>query len=505
MIDVKKIGQNLSEELSALSWPKKPECVGKVVYYGDGIIHAEGLSEAAYDELLLIEGGYHAIAFNLEENSVGAVVLESDAEITVGSGIMCSGRTVRARVGECLLSRIVNPLGVPVDGLGELEEEKYRPIEFPAPSIMSRDKVSTPLETGILAIDSMIPIGRGQRELIIGDRQTGKTAIAVDAILNQKGKGVYCVYVAIGQKASTLSGVIAKLREEGAMSYTTVVYSTADDSAAMQYIAPYGGCAIAEQFMYEGKDVLIVYDDLTKHAVAYRTLSLLLKRPAGREAYPGDIFYLHSRLLERAAKLGEKEGGGSMTALPIVETQAGDISAYIPTNVISITDGQIYLESDLFNGGIRPALNVGLSVSRVGGAAQRKIMRAISGQLRLDLAQYRELAVFSQFGSDLDKTTQTVLQKGEKLMETLKQPQYLHYSCEEMVILLTAVTDDLIFKVPLKEISKFNEALLQHMRSSRADLILRLKKDETGEDIKKEIIEETKRFLSEYKVKTALK
>ena len=495
MIDVKELGRGLESELRTLKLGEQPKSEGKIRYFGDGIIKVDGLSTVSYNELLEIEGGWHAIALNLEEDFVGAVLLESDAGIGIGSSVYATGRTVRTKVGEGFLGRIVNPLGAPIDGLGDIQSDKYRPIEFPAPSIMDRDKVNQPLETGILAIDSMIPIGKGQRELIIGDRQTGKTAIAVDAILNQKGKGVYCVYVAVGQKASTLASVINVLKSSGAMEYTTIVYSTAKDSSALQYLAPYSGCALAEEFMYGGKDVLIVYDDLTKHAVAYRTMSLLLKRPAGREAYPGDIFYVHSRLLERAAKLSAKLGGGSMTALPIVETQAGDISAYIPTNVISITDGQIYLESDLFNGGVRPALNVGLSVSRVGGSAQKKNMRAVSGRLRLDLAQYRELAVFSQFGSDLDMSTQTILRKGEKLMETLKQPQYKHYAPEEMILLLVVVTDDVIFKVPLKYISRFNASFLLHIQSNRADIVDKLTKGEMNEQLKAEIIGEARRFI----------
>lgn len=495
MIDIKKLGRGLQNELQTLKLDEQPKSEGKIRYFGDGIIKADGLSTVSYNELLEIEGGWHAIALNLEEEFVGAVVLESDAEIGIGNAVYSTGRTVETKVGEGFLGRIVNPLGFPIDGLGDIQSDKYRAIEFPAPSIMDRDKVNEPLESGILAIDSMIPIGKGQRELIIGDRQTGKTAIAIDTILNQKGKNVFCVYVAIGQKASTLANVINVLRSSGALSYTTIVYSTAKDSSALQYLAPYSGCALAEEFMYNGKDVLIIYDDLTKHAVAYRTMSLLLKRPAGREAYPGDIFYLHSRLLERAAKLSTKLGGGSMTALPIVETQAGDISAYIPTNVISITDGQIYLESDLFNGGVRPALNVGLSVSRVGGSAQKKNMRSISGRLRLDLAQYRELAVFSQFGSDLDMSTQTILRKGEKLMETLKQPQYKHYDLEEMIIMLVVVTDDVIFKVPLDYISRFNSSFLLHMNTNRAELVEKLKNGEMSDEIKGDIIGEARRFI----------
>ena len=388
-----------------------------------------------------------------------------------------------------LLGRVFNGSGRPIDGLGEIVTGKSRPVEFPAPAIMDRGKVDKPLQTGILAIDSMIPIGRGQRELIIGDRQTGKTAIAVDTILNQKGENVICIYVSIGQKASSLAKTVNTLRSGGAMDYTCVVCSTADDAVPLQYIAPYSGCALAEYFMYQGKDVLIVYDDLSKHAVAYRAMSLLLKRPAGREAYPGDVFYLHSRLLERAAKLSEEKGGGSITALPIVETLAGDISAYIPTNVISITDGQIYLESELFNSGVRPAVNVGLSVSRVGGSAQRKAIRQISGQLRINLAQYRELAIFMQFGSDLDSQTQKTLSRGAKLTDTLKQRQYLNYSVKEMIVLLVVSQSDLIDGVPAKKVTEFNDGLLDYLRINRSDLLGRIDPDAAlSDELKADIL-----------------
>ena len=385
-------------------------------------------------------------------------------------------------VGEAMLGRIVDPLGKPIDGLDAIETSETRPVEFPAPAIMDRGKVNKPLQTGILAIDSMIPIGRGQRELIIGDRQTGKTAIAVDTILNQKGEDVICIYVSIGQKASSLAKTVNTLRNGGAMDYTCIVCSTADDSVPMQYIAPYSGCALAEYFMYQGKDVLIVYDDLSKHAVAYRTMSLLLKRPAGREAYPGDVFYLHSRLLERAAKLSEEKGGGSITALPIVETLAGDISAYIPTNVISITDGQIYLESELFNSGVRPAVNVGLSVSRVGGSAQRPAIRQISGQLRVNLAQYRELAIFMQFGSDLDAETQKTLSRGAKMTDTLKQRQYLNYSVRDMIVLLVVSQSDLVDRIPEKKMLAYNDWLLNFIRINHADLYWQICPDEKISD-----------------------
>jgi F-type H+-transporting ATPase subunit alpha len=413
--------------------------------------------------------------------------------------VYSSGRTIEMIVGEDLLGRIVSPLGEPLDGLGAIKSTKKRPVEFPAPAIMDRDKVNEPLQTGILSIDSMIPIGRGQRELIIGDRQTGKSAIAIDTILNQKGKDVYCIYVAIGQKASTVSNIINVLREHGALEYTTIVCSTAKDPAPLQYLAPYSGCALAEYYMYSGKAALIIYDDLSKHAVSYRTMSLLLKRPAGREAYPGDVFYLHSRLLERSAKLNEKLGGGSITALPIVETQAGDISAYIPTNVISITDGQIYLESELFNSGIRPAVNVGLSVSRVGGSAQCKSMRQISGQTRLNLAQYRELAIFTQFGSELDKSTQDILSAGDKLMETLKQPQYLNYTVEEMMVLLLVAQSDVISVLNHKAMKTFNKGFLEHIRATCPEVfdeLLESKNKGINPELKEKIFSSAKDYIS---------
>ena len=429
-----------------------------------------------------MHGGYYALALNLEEKEVGAVLFSGEDKVRYGDLVYSTGQTVQMPVGEAMLGRIVDPLGKPIDGLDAIETSETRPVEFPAPAIMDRGKVNKPLQTGILAIDSMIPIGRGQRELIIGDRQTGKTAIAVDTILNQKGEDVICIYVSIGQKASSLAKTVNTLRNGGAMDYTCIVCSTADDSVPMQYIAPYSGCALAEYFMYQGKDVLIVYDDLSKHAVAYRTMSLLLKRPAGREAYPGDVFYLHSRLLERAAKLSEEKGGGSITALPIVETLAGDISAYIPTNVISITDGQIYLESELFNSGVRPAVNVGLSVSRVGGSAQRPAIRQISGQLRVNLAQYRELAIFMQFGSDLDAETQKTLSRGAKMTDTLKQRQYLNYSVRDMIVLLVVSQSDLVDRIPEKKMLAYNDGLLNFIRINHADLYGQICPDEKISD-----------------------
>lgn len=450
------------------------EHAGRVVWSGDGVIRIEGLADAEYDELLDIDG-VKAIAFNLEENEVGAIVLDDEDKVMSGAIAHSTGRIVEVPVGKELLGRVVDPLGNPIDGFGDLRAAKTRPIEAPAPAIADRAKVDTPLQTGIMAIDSMIPIGRGQRELIIGDRQTGKSSIAIDTILNQKGKGVYCVYVAIGQKASTVSSLVHTLRECGALEYTVVVCSTARDSAPMQYIAPYAGCAIAEEFMYAGHDALIVYDDLSKHAVAYRAMSLLLKRPPGREAYPGDIFYLHARLLERAAKLNDTLGGGSMTALPIVETLAGDISSYVPTNVISITDGQIYLESELFNAGIRPAVNVGLSVSRVGSSAQVKGMRKVSGKLRLDLSQYRELQVFTQFGSDLDDDTKKMLEHGARATEMLKQPRNTPYPVEHQIILLYAVMRELIDKVPVDRVGAFRKGFLDYADVNGVELLGRIR------------------------------
>lgn len=436
---------------------------GRVRFSGDGVVKIDGLRNAKYGELLDVGGVTQAIVLGLYENEVDAIVLGEEDKASAGMIVKATGRIVEVPVGDKLLGRVVNPLGVPIDGMGALKGVRRRPIEAAAPEIADRGKVDTPLQTGILAIDAMVPIGRGQRELIIGDRQTGKTSIAVDAILNQKGKGVLCVYVAVGQKASSVSSILHTLTEHGAMEYTVIVCSTAKDSAPLQYIAPYSGCAIAEEFMYAGKDVLIVYDDLSKHAVAYRAMSLLLKRPPGREAYPGDIFYLHSRLLERAAKLSDERGGGSITALPIVETMAGDISAYVPTNIISITDGQIYLESELFNAGIRPAINVGLSVSRVGSAAQVPGMKKVSGKLRLDLSQYRELSVFAQFGSDLDAITAARLEQGRRTTETLKQDVHVTYAVEQEIILLYVAMKELFKRVPLKEIVTFNADFLRFL------------------------------------------
>jgi len=454
------------------------EDVGLVMRSGDGVVTASGLGSCKYGELVRFEGDTFGMAFNLEKDTVGIVLLNNQHSVAAGTKVYCTGRVIQVPVGEGLLGRVVNPLGQPLDGKGNVHASHYREIEQKAPGIYDRDAVNKPLQTGLLAIDSMIPIGRGQRQLIIGDRQTGKTAIALDAIINQKGKDVICVYVAIGQKASTVSQVINTLRKTGSMDYTIVVSATASDSAPMQYIAPYTGCAMAEYFMYNGKDVLIVYDDLSKHAVAYRTLSLLLRRPPGREAYPGDIFYLHSRLLERSARLSREKGGGSLTALPIVETQAGDISGYIPTNIISITDGQIFLEDELFFAGIRPAVNVGLSVSRVGKAAQTKAMAKVSGTLRLELAQYRELQVFSQFGSELDQSTQDLLAQGERITEILKQEQYNPMDMAHQVILLYAATQKLLLDIPVSKIRDFKRQFIEYIDRYYMDMVETIRKTE---------------------------
>lgn len=456
--------------------------VGTVTFSGDGIVQIKGLEGSKYGELLQFDNNIFGIVLNLDMEKIGAVLLNSQSDVSQGSTVKNTGHVVQIPVGEELLGRVVSPIGIALDGRGRIKSKKHRQIENEAPSIIDRQSVRQPLETGIMAIDAMIPIGKGQRELIIGDRQTGKTAIAIDTIINQKNKDVICVYVAIGQKASTIAAIIDTLTQAGAMEYTIILASTASDSAPMQYIAPYSGCAIAEEFMEQGKDVLIVYDDLSKHAVAYRTMSLLLRRPPGREAYPGDVFYLHSRLLERAAKLSDELGGGSITALPIIETMSGDISAYIPTNVISITDGQIYLESELFNAGVRPAINVGLSVSRVGGAAQTKATKAVAHRLRVDLAQFRELAVFAQFASDLDKTTQDSLAHGVRLTEALKQGQYKPIPMASQVITLYAVVNKLLKDVPVENIQALIPELLDHIDSNYPNVRMSINKTKNLED-----------------------
>ena len=443
---------------------------GTVIMVGDGIARAFGLDHCMANELLLFEGGEAGMAMNLEENTVSIVLLSNSDSIREGTLVRRTGRVVSVPVGDAMLGRIVNALGAPIDGRGPIDAAETRPIERNAPGIIQRKSVSVPLQTGIKAIDAMVPIGRGQRELIIGDRQTGKTTLAVDTILNQKGTGVLCVYVAIGQKNSTVALLAETLRAADADSYTVIVSASASEAAPLQYIAPYTGCAIAEYFMDQGRDVLIVYDDLSKHAVAYRALSLLIRRPPGREAFPGDVFYLHSRLLERAARVDPAHGGGSITALPIIETQAGDVSAYIPTNVISITDGQIFLETDLFNSGVRPAVNVGLSVSRVGGSAQLGAMKQVAGRLRMDLAQYRELAAFAQFGSDLDKATQATLHRGDRMTELLKQPQYAPMEAHDQVISIFAVSEGFADGLELKDIARFEKELLPYVKQSWPEL-----------------------------------
>ena len=443
---------------------------GTVVTVGDGIVRIHGLENCMINELLEFDNGVMCMALNLEQDFVGAVMLGSDAEIKEGSSVKRTGRIISVPVGEALLGRVVNSLGEPIDGKGPILTEERRPIERIAPGIITRKSVDTPLQTGIKAIDSMIPIGRGQRELIIGDRQTGKTAIAVDTIINQKDTDVICIYVAIGQKASTVATVVEQLKKAGAMDYTIVVSATAAELAPLQYIAPYSGCAMGEYFMDNGKHALIIYDDLSKHAVAYRAMSLLLKRPPGREAYPGDVFYLHSRLLERAANLNEDYGGGSLPALPIIETQAGDVSAYIPTNVISITDGQIFLETELFNAGVRPAVNPGVSVSRVGGSAQIKAMKKVSGSLKLEYSQYRELQAFSQFGSDLDADTKSRLAKGERIVGVLKQPQSSPISVENQVIIIYAVLNNYLKDIPVEKIGDYERELFRYIADNHSDI-----------------------------------
>jgi F-type H+-transporting ATPase subunit alpha len=471
--------------------------VGTVIEIGDGIARIHGLGAARYNELLQFPNDIMGIALNLEEDSVAAVILGDYTVIKEGDEVRCTGRIAEVSVGDALIGRVVDPLGRPLDGKGALKTKKTRPMERVAPNVTLRNPVDTPVQTGIKAIDSMIPIGRGQRELIIGDRSTGKTAITLDTIINQKGGDLICVYVAIGQKTSKVARVVATLEAHGAMEHTIVVVANAADSVAMQYLAPYAGCAMGEEFMEQGKDALVVYDDLSKHAWAYRQLSLLLRRPPGREAYPGDVFYLHSRLLERAAKYSPEHGGGSLTALPIIETQAGDLSAYIPTNVISITDGQIYLETDLFNAGIRPALNVGLSVSRVGSAAQTKAMKQVAGRLRLDLAQYRELAAFAQFGtSELDKATRAQLERGQRTTEVLKQPQYTPLTVEKQVMILYAAINGYLDDVPVDKVGAFEANLQRFMEANHPEIG---KKIAQQKEITPEIEEKLKAAIAEFK------
>ena len=485
----------IKREIEDFDFKTSVEETGAIIQISDGIVSVYGLNSAMYGELVEFETGVRGIVQNIEANSVGVVLLGSDYGLREGTIVKRTGKRAGVPVGEAMIGRVVDALGTPIDGKGSIETSEYAPIENEAPGVIDRQPVSVPLQTGILAIDAMFPIGRGQRELIIGDRQTGKTSIAIDTIINQKGQDVICIYVAIGQKASTVAKLVSTLTAHGAMDYTVVVSSPASDLAPLQYISPYSGTAMAEYFMKQGKDVLIVYDDLSKHAVAYRAMSLLLKRPPGREAYPGDVFYLHSRLLERSSRLDEAHGGGSITALPIIETLAGDVSAYIPTNVISITDGQIFLESELFFSGIRPAVNVGLSVSRVGGAAQTKAMKKVSGSLRIDLAQFREMEVFTQFSSELDKSTKELLDNGDRLVELLKQPLYHPMALHAMVILLCAANHKLLLDVPVSEIQNFKRELLDYFQLRHAELLKQIDtQKQLTEEMENEIVEAVKEF-----------
>ena len=474
--------------------------VGTVIQVADGIARIHGLENAMQGELLEFPGEVYGMVLNLEEDNVGAVLLGSDRNINEGDTVKTTGRVVEVPVGDEMLGRVVNALGQPIDGKGPVQTDKYRKIERVASGVVTRKSVDTPLQTGIKAIDSMVPVGRGQRELIIGDRQTGKTAIALDTIINQKGQNVKCIYVAIGQKASTVANIVKTLEKYGAMAYTTIVVSTASALAPLQYIAPYAGCAIGEEWMENGEDVLVVYDDLSKHAAAYRTLSLLLRRPPGREAYPGDVFYLHSRLLERAARMNEEYGGGSLTALPIIETQAGDVSAYIPTNVISITDGQIYLETEMFNAGFRPAVNAGLSVSRVGGSAQIKAMKKIAAPIRVELAQYRELAAFAQFGSELDADTKEKLAQGERIKEILKQPQYNPMPVQYQVIIIYAATKKYLLDIAVEDITRFEKEFFEFLDNKYADIPRAIAEEQViSDETEAKLIKAIEEFKDQFK------
>ena len=495
-----EISSVIKEQIKRYKTELEVSDVGTVVQVADGIARVHGLEMAMQGELLEFPGDVFGMVMNLEEDNVGAVLLGDSRSISEGDIVKTTGRVVEVPVGDAMIGRVVNALGQPIDGKGPIETSHFRQIERVAHGVIERKSVDTPLQTGIKAIDAMVPIGRGQRELIIGDRQTGKTAIAIDTIINQKGQDVLCIYVAIGQKASTVANIVHTLEEYGAMDYTTVVSSTASELAPLQYIAPYAGCAIGEEWMEQGKDVLIVYDDLSKHATAYRTLSLLLRRPPGREAYPGDVFYLHSRLLERASRLSDELGGGSLTALPIIETQAGDVSAYIPTNVISITDGQIYLETEMFNAGFRPAINAGLSVSRVGGSAQIKAMKKIAGPIRVELAQYRELQSFAQFGSDLDAATKEQLEQGARIQQILKQSQYAPMPVEKQVVIIYAATRKYLLDIPVDEVLDFEKGLLEYMDAKHADVLEALRTQKVlTDDIEKGIIAAITDFKASYK------
>ncbi|SES02169.1 F0F1 ATP synthase subunit alpha [Lachnobacterium bovis] len=495
-----EISSVIKEQIKRYASELEVADVGTVIQVADGIARVHGLENAMQDELLEFPGKVYGMVLNLEEDNVGAVLLGAAKNINEGDTVKTTGRVVEVPVGDEMLGRVVNALGQPIDGKGPIESNKFRQIERVASGVISRKSVDTPLQTGIKAIDSMVPIGRGQRELIIGDRQTGKTAIAVDTIINQKGKGVKCIYVAIGQKASTVASLVKTFEEAGAMAYTTVVAATASELAPLQYIAPYAGCAIGEEWMENGEDVLIIYDDLSKHAAAYRTLSLLLKRPPGREAYPGDVFYLHSRLLERAARLSDELGGGSLTALPIIETQAGDVSAYIPTNVISITDGQIYLETEMFNSGFRPAINAGLSVSRVGGSAQIKAMKKIAAPIRVELAQYRELASFAQFGSELDADTAERLAQGERIREILKQPQYQPMPVERQVVIIYAATKKYLLDVKIEDILRFQDELFDFIDTKYPEVFEAIStKKVVDDDTEKKLVKAIEECKAQFK------
>ncbi|MBE3089839.1 MAG: F0F1 ATP synthase subunit alpha [Actinobacteria bacterium] len=491
-----KIADIISSEIGRYKREVIIEEVGRVLDAGDGIARISGLSNAMSGEMLEFPDNVSGVVLNLDKSEIGAIILGDFIKIQEGDIVKCTGNILQVPVGEALLGRIIDPLGNPLDNKGPLKNEQFGPVEFNAPGVVERQPVKEPLQTGIKAIDSMIPIGRGQRELVIGDRSIGKTAILIDTIINQKGKDVYCIYVVVGQKTATIARLLEKLEEAGAMDYTIIVSATAKTPASLQYIAPYAGCAIGEYFMHNGKHALVIYDDLSKHAVAYRQISLLLRRPPGREAYPGDIFYLHSRLLERAAKLSEEKGGGSLTAIPVIETKAGDISSYIPTNVISITDGQIYLEMDMFNAGIRPAVNPGISVSRVGGNAQINAMKKVAGMLRLDLAQYRELETFAKFGTELDKETKKQLARGERTVEVLKQGQYCPMDVEDQVLILFALTNGYLDDIEVKKLQRFEKEYLEFIHSNCADIMEDLKKTK---DIDEKLEQKIKNALERFK------
>jgi F-type H+-transporting ATPase subunit alpha len=498
-IKSEEIARLISSEINKYKREIIAEEVGKVLEAGDGIARIAGLTRAMSGEMLQFGDNIYGVALNLDRSEIGAIILGEFYKIQEGDPVKCTGNILQVPAGEELLGRIIDPLGNPLDGKGPVKNSQFWPVEFTAPGVVERQPVKEPLQTGIKAIDSMIPIGRGQRELVIGDRSIGKSAILTDTIINQKGKDVYCIYVAIGQKTSTIARLVEKLEEAGSMEYTIIVSATARTPASLQYLAPYAGCAVGEYFMYKGKHALVVYDDLSKHAVAYRQISLLLKRPPGREAYPGDIFYLHSRLLERAAKLSDEKGGGSLTAIPVIETKAGDISAYIPTNVVSITDGQIYLEADLFNAGVRPAINPGISVSRVGGNAQINAMKKVAGMLRLDLAQYRELETFAKFGTELDKETRKQLARGERTVEVLKQGQYVPMDVEDQVLILYALTRGFLDDIEINRLGRFEKEFLEFMHSVHSAVIGEIKNSkDISEDLNGKIVSAIEQFKKSF-------